>query len=105
RSRSSTNDCSPNGAVFRSTGRQLINFSTRSVAELMRISIDCSFLAHALIRDQATPDAIAALREVASQHQAFGTPVLFLEFPSLLRRSVNQQKLTARSAAEIFEFF
>lgn len=35
----------------------------------------------------------------------FGAPALFLEFPSLLRRSVNKRALAATDAASVFSHF
>ena len=67
---------------------------------------DCSFLAHAVLPTQQTPDAVAALEEITvNGHTLIAPIVLFSEFPSLLRKLVNQRRMSPTEGGEFFEMF
>lgn len=78
---------------------------TRSSPQSERAAIsavlDCSFVVHALFPRQRTPEA----RKQLASLMRTGDPLaasdgLFLEYLSLLRRSVNKQQITSLEADE-----
>jgi predicted nucleic acid-binding protein len=72
----------------------------------MRISIDTSLLVHASVPSQFTASAAQALADIATQSDAmYGAPGIYAEFPSVLRRFVNQRTLRASRADELLNWF
>jgi len=70
------------------------------------VALDCSLLAHALLPTQRTEEAVGALREINLQgHELVAAAVLFVEFPSLLRRMVARGQLDRADGEAIFDIF
>jgi predicted nucleic acid-binding protein len=68
--------------------------------------LDTSFLTHALIPSQATPDAMRELERLsASGSELRVAAVVFSEFPSVLRKLENQNKLAREDAQQLFDIF
>ena len=78
----------------------------RSTVPQSSASLDCAFLAQALIPTQHTPGAIAVLEELLSTGvELIASPGLQLEFPSLLRRLVARGILVDEEVGSLFEIF
>src|SRR5689334_17715681 len=76
------------------------------VAAPMSISIDTSFLAHAIVPSQQSVAAITAFRTLlGSSEVIYGAPGVFVEFPSLLRKLSARSVLRADEADELFQDF
>jgi predicted nucleic acid-binding protein len=67
-------------------------------------AVDSSFLVHATIPSQATPDAIALLRELRNGDLG-ASPGTHLEFTSFLRKLVTQRRVTREAGQRMLDAF
>lgn len=70
----------------------------------IRVSLDTSLLSHALISHQRTESAVNSLDELRREgHDPICADSMFVEFTSLLRKFVNQQRLSGQVAAVVLD--
>lgn len=81
-------------------------FWTKFAGCPIRIVPDCSFLAHALLTTQLTPQAAAALAEASAAGDVFiASDALPAEFLSLLRKAVTRRDLPPALAEAVRDWF